>query len=259
MFEDPSELRGDASLLANEIRRTDDDWQESYNEAQTRKELEELLDRGPLEPLDQTNLMAACGGRGFVDTVRWLLDKGWEPWMDSSGIDLEGDDDRVGGVCTSVFHEASGSNQTDVLDLLWKRGFRFTQDDGKLHWAGGNTPLEWAAYFGAKEGMSWLLAHEHPVNAQGAEGWTALMSLLINAKDPDVQDKLVACAQVLLEHGADVSIKKHDGHSIPDMIEHEGVEGTPLGQVLMAAINRLRLGQVAQAQGQRKPGGPGRM
>lgn len=259
MMEDPSELRGDATLLGGEIRRTEDDWQETYTEPRARQELEELLARGPLEPLDQTNLLSACAGRGFVNTVNWLLEQGWKPRIDRCDLDLENDEDRVGFISTSVFHEAAGSNQTQVLDLLWNRGYRFTNDEGAPHWANGDSPLEWAAYFGAKDGIVWLLEHEHPVNAQGHTGWTALMALLLNAKDTLTQDKLVACAQVLLKQGADVSIENNDGHSVATMVEQEDLGNTPLGQVLMAAVNRQRLGLLAQTGNRRKPGGPGRL
>ena len=78
--------------------------------------------------------------------------------------------------------------------------------------SGDCTALMWQAYDGTVEGMAFLLAHKPPAlpNLQNCEGVTALHWSVMNGDNP-------AKVRLLLDHGADKTIRNYAGHTALDI------------------------------------------
>jgi ankyrin repeat protein len=74
-----------------------------------------------------------------------------------------------------------------------------------------HTPLHWTCYCGNLDGIKWLLVNGADVNKKGAHDRTVLVSTCQRLDGDIDHDTFIKILKLLLEAGADLSIKDDDG------------------------------------------------
>ena len=146
---------------------------------------------------DATPLFSACWSSGNLALVRWLLDHG------AAAAD--------GDLRAALGHfQRHGRGAYDIAEALLAWGLRI---DGSV--PGEGTPLQGFAHHAAHKTVSWLIARGADVNARGPGGRTAAHF----AAERNTGPRTLA---VLVEGGADLSLRDDDGHTPLDIARLNG-------------------------------------
>jgi ankyrin repeat protein len=182
-----------------------------------------IAERHP-DYLRTSHFLCAAAERNRADVVALLLDLGVP-------VNIQGAHRRT------ALHAAAASDARDTAKVLLERGA-----DANIHETQyGGTPLGFASHY-AHQGMIdlltpysrdvWTLAHNgkidrlrevmaaEPARARemGSNGRTALWWL------PNDEDLAMQVVELLLAHGADPSVKAHDGTTAADAARAIGLE-----------------------------------
>ncbi|MCG3116935.1 MAG: ankyrin repeat domain-containing protein [Candidatus Manganitrophus sp. SA1] len=137
--------------------------------------------------------MMAAAYRNHVETVAALID---------AGADVNLQDNML----NNPFLYAGAEGLLDILKLTVKAGA-----DPKMTNRFGGTALIPAAERGHVEVVKYLLTHTNmDINHVNNLGWTALLEAIVLSDGGPKHQEIVA---VLIQHGADVNIPDHAGHT----------------------------------------------
>ncbi len=163
----------------------------------------------------RTPVMAATRGN-HVDTVRALIE---------AGADIDIQDDRL----DNPFLYAGAEGLLDVLRLTIEAGA-----DPRLTNRFGGTALIPASERGHVEVVEELLTRTAvDVNHVNNLGWTALLEAIVLSSGDARHQQVV---QLLVDHGADITIGDKDGVAPLDHARSRGF--TEIGRILEAAAGR---------------------
>ncbi len=187
-----------------------------------RREAEALLEEHPEYLLSPVTMFAAAK-RDRADVVAFLLELGMS-------VDVEDDQGTRG------LHEAAYADASRAVALLLERGAEVDPRDSRH----GNTPLGWAVYgkkqrtiellspvsrdvfklvwIGAVERVREVLSEEPDLAKIVSDGGTMLMWL------PDDEARAMEIAGLLLDHGADSSIRNSEGEMAADRARKRGLD-----------------------------------